>query len=124
MKTFILALILAVISIPAMAQDLPHSHGLMPLKQVEAPYICMVTNKAFDREQIPVLVDGKTYYGCCAGCEARLKEDASIRAGVDPVSGNTVDKTEAVVGVDANNGVYYFENVENLHAFKPKMDTP
>lgn len=78
----------------------------------------MVNNTKFDSEQIPVEVEGKTYYGCCSMCEARLKKDPAIRAAIDPVSGNSVDKTEAIIGADDKNKVYYFENEDNLHAFK------
>ena len=38
------------------------------------------------RPQIPVSVDGKTYYGCCAMCKDRLARDASARSALDPVS--------------------------------------
>jgi YHS domain-containing protein len=38
---------------------------------------------------------------------------------VDPVSGNKVDKAEAVIGADADGRVYYFENAKNLKSYKP-----
>ncbi len=89
----------------------------MSFKQIEASHVCMVNDTAFDKAQIPVEVDGKTYYGCCSMCEARLKKDAAIRSAVDPISGNTVDKTEAVIGAGADGKVQYFENIENLNQY-------
>ena len=77
----------------------------------------MVNDTAFDREQIAVDVDGKTYYGCCSMCEGRLKDDASIRVAKDPVSGVEVDKASAIIGADGSGKVYYFENQENLQNF-------
>jgi hypothetical protein len=53
------------------------------LKQVESKYVCMVTNQLYDKEQIPVAVDGKMYYGCCQMCEAKLKRPSS-RMATDP----------------------------------------
>jgi len=87
------------------------------LKQVESKYVCMVTNQLYDKEQIPVAVDGKTYYGCCQMCEAKLKEDPSSRMATDPVSGKEVDKSTAVIGASPDGKVYYFENAEDLKAF-------
>ncbi|MEW6145941.1 MAG: TRASH domain-containing protein [Thermodesulfobacteriota bacterium] len=87
------------------------------LKQVESKYVCMVTNQLYDKEQIPVQVEGKMYYGCCQMCEAKLKEDPSSRMAVDPVSGKDVDKSTAVIGAAPDGKVYYFENVEDLRAF-------
>jgi len=87
------------------------------LKQVESKYVCMVTNQLYDKEQIPVAVDGKTYYGCCQMCEAKLKEDPSSRMATDPVSGKEVDKSTAVIGAAPDGKVYYFENAEDLKAY-------
>jgi YHS domain-containing protein len=87
------------------------------LKQVESKYVCMVTNQLYDKEQIPVAVDGKMYYGCCQMCEAKLKEDPTSRMATDPVSGKEVDKSTAVIGAAPDGKVYYFENAEDLKAY-------
>ena len=117
MKQFILTLILAVLTVPAMAQELSHDPAEIWLKPVEAQYVCMVNNQSYDSPQIAVEVEGKTYYGCCPMCKDRLEKDASIRAAVDPVSGNQVNKAEAVIGAGPDNTVYYFENEENFYKF-------
>lgn len=88
------------------------------LHRVEAKYVCMANNRAFPVVQIPVEVEGKTYYGCCQMCEARLKKDESLRKGIDPVSGAEVDKADAVIGTKSDGSVYYFENEENYEAFQ------
>jgi YHS domain-containing protein len=76
--------------------------------------VCMVNDQFMGREQIPVAVDGKTYYGCCAMCKARLERDASIRAATDPVTGRTVDKARAVIGKTESGSVLYFETAETF----------
>ena len=86
------------------------------VRQVEPQMVCMVNDTAFDTPQIAVEVEGATYYGCCPMCKERLEKDASIRKAIDPVSGNEVDKAQAVIGADAEGKVHYFESEENLHA--------
>jgi YHS domain-containing protein len=76
--------------------------------------VCMVNDRYMGKEQIPVEVDGKTYYGCCKMCKERLAQDAAIRSAVDPVSGRTVDKAKAVIGRASNDDVLYFESQANL----------
>jgi YHS domain-containing protein len=83
--------------------------------------ICMVTNKAYDRSQIPVTVDGKTYYGCCEMCKSMLTNNPDQRAAVDPVSKKNVDKSQAVIGVTANGGVIYFQNDKDLDTYNKKF---
>lgn len=86
------------------------------LKRVEAKYVCMMNNAVFEKEQMAIEVDGKTYYGCCAMCKERLEKDASARQAADPLSGNAVDKATAIIG-EHNGEVYYFENEENFKKF-------
>jgi len=88
------------------------------VKQVDSKYVCMVTKKHFASEQMQVNVEGRTYYACCDMCKTQLLEDPSMRADVDPVSGNKVDKATAVVGVDKAGNVYFFESVQNLEKFR------
>lgn len=87
------------------------------LTQIDPRYVCMINNQSFNKEQIPVKVDGKTYYGCCQMCVARLKSDPGSRTAVDPVSGSDVDKATAIIGAAPDGTVYYFESEENLKAF-------
>lgn len=89
------------------------------LKHVENQLVCMINNTVFETPQIPVPVGDKTYYGCCAGCEAALKSDASTRVATDPVSSNEVDKATAVIGANSDGTVFYFENIENLQKYTP-----
>ena len=89
------------------------------LTEVDSKYVCMVTNQLFVKEQIPVEMEGKTYYGCCEMCKAKIKNNPQSREATDPVSGKKVDKAEAVIGASADGSIYYFESEENLAEFNP-----
>ena len=42
--------------------------SIKPSERLKTSFVCMMNNKHFAVEQIPVEVDGKMYYGCCQGC--------------------------------------------------------
>lgn len=88
------------------------------LSEVESKYVCMINDQIYKKEQIPVEVEGKTYYGCCKMCEAKLKSDPDSRESIDPVSNKKVDKAQSVIGATRDGNVYYFENESNLQKFK------
>lgn len=91
------------------------------LKRVETKKVCMVNNQAFAKDQIPVQVDGKTYYGCCEMCKERLAKDAEARTGVDPVTGKKVDKATAIIVAKTDDSVLYFESEETLAQYQSKQ---
>jgi YHS domain-containing protein len=113
------ALALALALAPAYAEPAPSEDAALRL--VEPRFVCMVNNALFDREQIPVEVEGKTYFGCCPMCKERLAADPAAREAVDPVSGKTVDKATAVIGALPSGDVLYFESEENLAAHRAKL---
>lgn len=90
------------------------------LAKVETKSVCMINNKVFPRDQIPTVVEGRTYYGCCEMCASRLSSDVAVRKAVDPVSGKEVDKATAIIGADQQGRAFYFESEKNLKAFSPK----
>ena len=91
------------------------------LTAVPSEYVCMMNDKRFAEPQIPVEVEGRTYYGCCAMCKQRLTNDPTARAAVDPVSSARVDKATAVIGAAPDGRVFYFENSANLETFSAKL---
>jgi YHS domain-containing protein len=94
-------------------------NGTRPaLKRVENKKVCMVNNAAFEKDQIPVAVEGKTYYGCCEMCKEKLAKDFNARTGVDPVTGNKVDKAVAVIAAQTDGTVLYFESDKTLERYE------
>ena len=87
------------------------------LKKVETKKVCMVNDTVFERDQIPVVVEGRTYYGCCEMCKERLAKDAKIRAAVDPASGKAVDKATAFIVAKPDHSVLYFENEASFERY-------
>jgi YHS domain-containing protein len=83
----------------------------------EPSKVCMVNDQYMDKEQIPVAVGTKTYFGCCAMCKEKLEKSDAARTAIDPVSGARVDKATAVIGRDDSNKVYYFESEATMRRF-------
>ncbi len=112
--------------IPVYEQDhsAVQSHDFKWLKPTQSQYICMVNNKRFDKVQIPTEVNGKTYYGCCSMCKAKLEQSQELREAIDPVSGNTVDKATALIGTGPDGAAYYFESEESMKAFDKSQAMP
>jgi YHS domain-containing protein len=88
----------------------PDQGATAGLKQVEPSLVCMVNNQFMGRPQIPISVEGKTYFGCCEMCKGKLATDPSSRAAIDPVTGAAVDKASAVIAMDGTGAVKYFES--------------
>ncbi|MCF6214264.1 MAG: hypothetical protein L3J45_09600 [Flavobacteriaceae bacterium] len=88
--------------------------------QLKSSYVCYVNDRFMGAEQIPVAVDGKTYYGCCAGCVDKLKKNlGNVRYATDPLTGTKVDKATAfiVLKPHANGVVLYFESEDNYKKY-------
>lgn len=80
----------------------------------DASLVCMVNNQFMGKPQIPVEVEGITYYGCCEMCKGKLADDPAARLAVDPISGASVNKAKAVLGKEESGAIHYFESAENL----------
>jgi len=79
--------------------------------------VCMVTNQVFAKDQIPVKVGDKLYYGCCHMCKKKLAENEDVRFGTDPVTRKKVDKSTAYIGAYSNGEVVYFLNKSNFEKY-------
>jgi YHS domain-containing protein len=110
-------LILAVVCLLAFASGVAQAGEKAELKRVETKKVCMVNNQVFEKDQIPIAVDGKTYYGCCEMCKERLAKDAAARTAVDPVTGKPVDKATAVIAAMPDGKVLYFESQETYEKY-------
>jgi YHS domain-containing protein len=90
--------------------------------QIPNDLVCMVNNAYMGKPQIPVPVNGKTYYGCCQMCVGKLNNDETARTGIDPFSNKAVDKTEAYIILMKEEGeVAYFESKENYLNYLKKQ---
>lgn len=85
--------------------------------------VCMVTEAHFARPQIPVPVNGKTYYGCCENCKKTLGESAEARTAKDALTGKSIDKATATIAANTAGHVLYFANKKNFEKFV-KAKTP
>lgn len=126
MRAFILLILAAVLapitSVSAEEMDMSmmaDQAAPMPEAPLKTSFVCMMTNAYMGKEQLPIKVEGKTYYGCCQGCKVTLSQNAAARSAIDPFSGKAVDKAEAFIAPMPNGGrkVLYFESKENYEGF-------
>ncbi len=103
---------------PAKSADAAPADGVT--RVTDADKVCMMNDRYMGTAQIPVDVDGKVYYGCCAMCKERLAKDRRARVALDPVSGKEVDKATAVIAKRADGSVLYFENEANLEKYEAR----
>lgn len=90
---------------------------------IEPSQVCFINNKYMGKPQIPVMAEGKTYYGCCAGCATALRTDPSSRVATDPYNGARVDKATAFITrnpVDPDT-VLYFESAATFAAYSRNL---
>ncbi|GGK18614.1 hypothetical protein GCM10007962_10990 [Yeosuana aromativorans] len=87
--------------------------------KIESSKVCYVNNKFMGIDQIPVVFEGKTYYGCCPDCVGKLKSIREVRYSKDPLTGKEVDKALAyiVLSPQGNNDVLYFESEQSYKKY-------
>lgn len=85
--------------------------------------VCMVNDRFMGVEQIPIDVEGTTYYGCCQGCVDKLQKNIdNVRFGSSPINDIKVDKANAVIVQDKSNGsVFYFASKQDAQSFINKV---
>src|SRR5687768_4165821 len=88
---------------------------------VPAKNVCMINDSSMANDQIPIEIDGRTYYGCCPMCKERLSKEEASRYAFDPVSGKKVDKATAVIGALPGGRVLYFESIETFAAYNASV---
>lgn len=96
------------------AASKPAKQSIEPVKHSD---VCMVQNRYGIMKMIPVPIDGKTYYGCCQGCVARLKFRPEVRFAKDPVTGKDIDKASAFIVGNPDGTVTYFESRDTAEEF-------
>ena len=91
----------------------------IPYEVVPNDKVCMVNDRFMGVKQIPIDVDGTTYYGCCQGCVEKLQKNIdNVRFGSNPIDDTKVDKATAVIVQDKNKGsVFYFATKQDAQNF-------
>ena len=87
----------------------------------ERTRVCMMQDTVMSVPAIPLARDGKTYYGCCEMCKAKIAaEPTRYTLARDPVSGAVVDKaTAALLSVDGR--VLYFESEDSRGRYMRRL---
>ena len=106
---------------PAAVSTQPAAVSALPagMSRVTDPsQVCMVNDQFMGRSQIPVQVEGSTYFGCCPACKDKLEKQPAMRTAQDPVTGEPVDKAKAVIVQDGEGKVLYFASEDTLKRFR------
>lgn len=104
---------------PATSAPAPASTAQAGVTRIsDASQVCMVNDQFMGKPQIPVQVEGRTYYGCCPMCKEKLEKQPAIRTATDPVTGEQVDKARAVMAQDASGKVLYFASEASLKRYR------
>ncbi len=99
---------------PAQPEALPN--GLS--RVTDTSQVCMANDQFMGRAQIPIEVQGRTYYGCCPMCKDRLANQPELRTATDPVTNEPVDKATAVIAQNAAGKVLYFTSEDTLLRYR------
>ena len=100
------------IDLASIKADTPASNWFTRVKSSE---VNMVTNRFEGKRQAEINANGKTFYGTGDGAAAAIANNPSICNAKDPLTGETVNKSEAVIFANASGKVYYFKSE---HTFK------
>jgi YHS domain-containing protein len=87
-----------------------------PGKIIEHKVVCMASNVYMGKEQLEVIINGKTYYSCSPHCTNQLQSQNNVRLATDPLSKKTIDKADAFISMspDSVGAILYFESNENM----------
>lgn len=98
------------------------SKEIASVKPLPTKQVCMVTNKFMSKDQIPVQVNNKMYYGCCEGCVGTLKNNEGARTAKDELTKEKVDKAKAFIIVKPGtvSDVLYFSSKQNAATYLQK----
>lgn len=117
-SAFVLLVLFAAASPAFTAQSVPVKKApTQALQSLKHSDVCMVQNRHGVMKMIPVEIDGKMYYGCCAGCVGKLKFNPAVRFSKDPVTGKEIDKAKAFIIGNKDGTVTYFESKETAEQF-------
>ncbi len=96
--------------------------GAAPAVSVpERSKVCMMQDTVMAVPAIPLASGGKTYYGCCEMCKAKIAaEPERYTRARDPLTGAAVDKATAAL-LSVNGRVLYFESDATRDRFVEKL---
>lgn len=87
------------------------------LKRVKANEVNMVTNRYTKETLSETILSGKVYYASGEMVAWTLQQNPSLRFTKDPLTHKIVDKSDAVIYVDASGRALYFESDETYKNF-------
>ncbi|MGZ2369478.1 hypothetical protein ACXR6G_06805 [Ancylomarina sp. YFZ004] len=82
--------------------------------------VCMLGGDIKTKPTLPIEINSKTYWGCCQNCLGKLQrnENNALYA-LDPLSGESVNKADAIIRQDPQNNkrVFFFKSNETYNQY-------
>ncbi|RZT91301.1 hypothetical protein EV201_3115 [Ancylomarina subtilis] len=82
--------------------------------------VCMLRGDIKSRPTLPIEINSKTYWGCCQNCLGKLmRNENNALFALDPFSGQSVDKADAIIRQDPQNNkrVFFFKSNETYNQY-------
>jgi len=87
--------------------------------------VCMVRGDIKNKATLPLHIGDETYYACCKKCLLKLEENVgNIRFTIDPISGESISKADAVMKQDPQRPerVMFFKSNETYNLYLKRFD--
>lgn len=83
-------------------------------------FVCMLRGDVKSRPTLPIEVNSKTYWACCQNCLGKLqRNENNVLFAIDPLSGESVNKADAIIRRDPQNNkrVFFFKSNETYNQY-------
>ncbi|MDF1546732.1 MAG: hypothetical protein P1P88_02845 [Bacteroidales bacterium] len=89
-------------------------------KEIPDSMVCMVSGEVKNKAIKPIFVNGKTYWGCCNMCIAKLTNNTgNVQFALDPLTKKQINKSDAVIRLNPKyqRQALFFESNKTYHQY-------
>lgn len=83
--------------------------------------ICMASDEIFQERISTVALKGQEYSVCCNLCSSALEKNPKLLFAHDPVTNKQVNKSQAIIAINRDRSVFYFENDATYRAYRERI---
>lgn len=89
-------------------------------KEIPDSMVCMVSGEVKNKAIKPIIVNGKTYWGCCSRCIAKLTNNiGNVQFAMDPLTKKQINKADAIIRLNPKyqKQALFFESNKTYHQY-------